>query len=119
MSTITAREVTVGMTLDMGRHQREYRFRTVAHVDGCADLVEIGYADGGTSVYTDGHRFELVVTRFVVEPTVTYGQWMVLATRADVESADVVFDGTAQACLDWCTGQGAERLGPRLFEMSR
>jgi hypothetical protein len=52
--------------------------------------------------------------RYVLEPVRVPGEWMV--TVPDPEAAaGIVFEGSAQDCIDWCQMQGAKRIGPRVF----
>jgi hypothetical protein len=49
--------------------------------------------------------------RYVLEPTAVANEWVVTASGI----AGTVFEGGAQECIDWCLGQGARRIGPRVF----
>lgn len=45
--------------------------------------------------------------------------WAVIPGRLSLSEpkpkTKILFEGTAQQCIDWCEAQGAERKGPRLY----
>jgi hypothetical protein len=55
--------------------------------------------------------------RYVLEPVRVPGEWMVTVPKPEV--AEVVFEGSAQDCIDWCQMRGAKRIGTRVFVTER
>lgn len=51
---------------------------------------------------------------FIIERTIAVGDdWIVTEDKGDV--VDILYSGSALACIAWCEDQGAVRRGPRKY----